>query len=164
VTEATVGELSDLPWERVLARDPLTAPRLRRPVESLPRRGPEAMEQDASFAVSTLGRLAGIGGVDAVFLRDHLLQQEAAEARRFWYRFPVTPYIALPLSAYREEVFEAAELADAADADRYLSLLNNYAALVEQVGGTMQAQIASELAALRGRRSGQPAVTSRHRS
>ena len=47
----------------------------------------------------------------------------------FWYRFPVTPYNALPLSAYREEIFEAAGLATAADAGRYLSLLNDYAAL-----------------------------------
>lgn len=82
---------------------------------------------------------SGVGGVDAAFLRDHL-QQEAAEAQRFWYRFPVTPYNALPLSTYREEIFEAAELAAAADADRYLSLLNDYAALVEQIGDTMQAQ------------------------
>jgi uncharacterized protein (DUF885 family) len=139
VAEATVGELSDLLWERVLTREPLTALRLGRPVESLPRGGPEAMERDASFAVRTLGRLAGVGGADAAFLRDHLAQ-EAAEAERFWYRFPVTPYNAMPLSEYREEVFAAAELATAADADRYLSLLNDYAALVEQIGGTMGAQ------------------------
>jgi uncharacterized protein (DUF885 family) len=139
VAEAVVGELSDLLWERVLARDPLTALRVGRPVESLPAGGPEAMERDVSFAVSMLGRLAGAGGVDAAFLRDHL-QHEAAEAQRFWYRFPVTPYNALPLSAYREEIFEAAEFTAAADAGRYLHLLNDYAALAEQIGGTMQAQ------------------------
>ena len=60
--------------------------------------------------------------MDAAFLRDHL-EREAAEAQRFWYRFPVTPYNALPLSAYREEIFEAAGLAAAVDAGRYLSLL-----------------------------------------
>lgn len=139
MVEAVVGELSDLLWERVLARDPLTALRWGRPVESLPLGGPEAMEQDVSFAVSTLGRLARAGGVDAAFLRDHL-QQEAAEAERFWYRFPVTPYNALPLSTYREKIFEAAELATAEDADRYLHLLNDYAALAGQIGDTMQAQ------------------------
>jgi uncharacterized protein (DUF885 family) len=139
VAEAVVGKLTDLVWERVLARDPLTALRLGQRVESLPPGGPEAMERDVSFAVSTLHRLDGADGVDAAFLRDHL-QQEAAEARRFWYRFPVTPYNALPLSTYREEIFEAAELTTAADAGRYLSLLNDYAALVEQIGGTMQAQ------------------------
>jgi len=139
VSEAIVGELSDLLWERVLALDPLTAQHAGRQVDALPRGGPDAMEQEVSFAVSTLGRLAGIGGVDAAFLRDHL-EQEAAEARRFWYRFPVTPYNALPLSLYREQVFAAAELTTAADADRYLSLLNDYAALAEQIGDTMQAQ------------------------
>jgi len=139
VAETVVGELADLLWERALARDPLTALRLGRPVESLPPGGREAMERDVAFAVSTLSRLAGVDGLDAAFLRDHL-HQEQAEAQRFWYRFPVTPYNALPLSTYREEIFEAAELATAADAGRYLSLLNDYAALVEQIGGTMRAQ------------------------
>jgi hypothetical protein len=115
VAGSVIGELSDLLWERVLARDPLAALHCGRPVEALPRGGPEAMEQDVSFAVSMLSRLAGIGGVDAAFLRDHL-EQEAAEAHRFWYRCPVTPYNAMPLSVYREEIFEAAALATAEDA------------------------------------------------
>jgi uncharacterized protein (DUF885 family) len=139
MAETVAGELSDLLWERALARDPLTALRLGRQVESLRPGGPEAMQQDVSFAVSMLRRLAGAGGVDAAFLRDHL-QQEAAEAQRFWYRFPVTPYNAIPLSMYREQIFQAAELTTTAAADRYLSLLNDYAAMVEQIGGTMQAQ------------------------
>ena len=139
MAEAVVGELSDVLWERVLARNPVAALHSGRQVETLPTGGPETVERDASFAVSMLGRLAGIGGVDAAFLRDHL-EQEAAEAERFWYRFPVTPYNALSLSTYREEIFEAAELVAAADADRYLSLLNDYSALVERVGDTLQAQ------------------------
>jgi len=40
-----VEELADLLWERVLARDPLTARRLGRPVESLPPGGQEAMDR-----------------------------------------------------------------------------------------------------------------------
>ena len=139
MAEAVVGELSDELWERVLARDPLTAQRAGRTVESLPRGGPQAMERDVSYALGTLGRLAGTGGVDAAFLRDHL-RQEAAEAERFWYRIPVTPYNSMPFSEYREEILQAADLATAADADRYLSLLNDYAALVEQAGDTMRAQ------------------------
>ena len=136
---ADISELSDLLWERVLARDPLTALHCGRPVEALPHGGPEVMENDVSFAVSALGRLDGAGGVDAAFLRDHL-EQEAAEAQRFWYRFPVTPYNAMPLSLYREEILQTAALATAEDADRYLGLLNDYTALVEQIGGTMRAQ------------------------
>lgn len=65
----------------MLARDPFTALRLGRQVESLPPGGPEATERDVSFAVSTLGRLAGMHGMDAAFLRAHL-QQETAEAHR----------------------------------------------------------------------------------
>jgi len=139
VTANTVSELSDVLWERVLARDPLTALRSGRPVETLPRGGPEAVAADASFAATMLGRLAGIEGTDAAFLRDHL-EQEVAEAQRFWYRFPVTPYNAMPLSLYQEEVFATAELASAGDAERYLSLLTDYAVIVEQIGGTMRAQ------------------------
>jgi uncharacterized protein (DUF885 family) len=139
VNEAIVGELSDLLWERALKRDPLTALRCGQQVEALPHGGPESVQRDASFAATTLGRLAGIDGVDAAFLRDHL-EQEVAEAERFWYRFPVTPYNSMPLSLYRSEIFEAAELATAADAERYLSLLDDYAAMVEQIAGTMRAR------------------------
>lgn len=136
---ALTAALSDLLWERVLDRDPLTALRLGRPVESLPRGGQEAVEQDAAFAEHTLGLLAETGGVDAAFLRDHL-RQEAAEAERFWYRFPVTPYYAMPLSEYRVGVLEAAELSSAGDADRYLRLLDDYARLVEEIGDSMRAR------------------------
>jgi Bacterial protein of unknown function (DUF885) len=134
-----ISELSDVLLERGLARNPLAALRAGRPVEALPPGGALAMEQDVSFAAGLLGRLDGIDGVDAAFLRDHL-EQEAAEAERFWYRFPVTPYNAMPLAAFRTEILEAAKLTSAADADRYLRLLNDYAALVEQAGGTLRAQ------------------------
>jgi uncharacterized protein (DUF885 family) len=97
------------------------------------------MQRDVSVAVKALSQLAGLGGVDAAFLRDHL-EQEAAEAQRFWFRFPVTPYNASPLEAYRSKIFAAAELDTALDADRYLKLLDDYVALVEQLGETLAAQ------------------------
>ena len=43
MTEPIIAELSDLLWERVLARDPLAALHAGRPVESLPSGGPEAV-------------------------------------------------------------------------------------------------------------------------
>lgn len=137
--DLTVRELSDSAWARVLDRDPVTAMRCRGQVDALPRGGPAAMEHDVSVAVSALSQLAGFEGVDAAFLRDHL-SQEAAEAERFWYRFPVTPYNAYPLGAYRSEIFAAAELDTASDADRYLTLLGDYVALVQQLGETLAAQ------------------------
>jgi len=137
--DLTVQELNDAAWQRVLDRDPVTAMRCGRPVNALPPGGPAAMEQDVSVAVSTLPRLAGATGLDAAFLRDHL-EQEAAEAQRFWYRFPVTPYNALPLSEYRSKIFAVAGLNSVPDADRYLGLLGDYVALVEQFGETMAAQ------------------------
>jgi uncharacterized protein (DUF885 family) len=52
----------------------------------------------------------------------------------------VTPYNASPLSTYRSDIFAAAGLRTAADADRYLKLLDDYLALVEQIGETLTAQ------------------------
>ncbi|HEY3955436.1 MAG TPA: DUF885 domain-containing protein [Streptosporangiaceae bacterium] len=137
--ELTVQELCDSAWARVLDRDPATAMRCRGQVEALPPGGPAAMEHDVSVAKSALSQLAGREGLDAAFLRDHL-QQEAAEAQRFWYRFPVTPYNASPLGGYRSGIFTAAELRTAADADRYRKLLDDYLALAEQIGETLAAQ------------------------
>jgi uncharacterized protein (DUF885 family) len=137
--ELTVRALSDSAWARVLDRDPVTAMRCRGQVEALPPGGPAAMEHDVPVAVSALSQLAGLEGLDAAFLRDHL-EQEAAEAQRFWYRFPVTPYSASSLSAYRSQIFAVAELGTVSDADRYLKLLDDYVALVEQLGETLAAQ------------------------
>jgi uncharacterized protein (DUF885 family) len=138
--DAAVRELADHAWERVLNRDPVAALRCRGgQVDALPRGGPAAMEYDVSVAAGALAQLTEFGGVEAAFLRDHLAQ-EVAEAERFWYRFPVTPYNASPLSAYRSHVFAVAEFRSGLDVDRYLKLLDDYAALVEQLSETMSAQ------------------------
>jgi uncharacterized protein (DUF885 family) len=134
--EAIVREVSDLLWERALARDPVSALRSGRQITALPRGGPDALARDVAFAAGTLPRLAGIDGMGAAFARDHL-EQEVAEEQRFWYRFPVTPYNSMPFSIYLDEIFAVAPLDSAADADRYLSLLGDYAALVEETGATM---------------------------
>ena len=89
-------ELSDQAWERVLARDPVAALRCGRQVDALPRGGPGELAENVSFAAASLPKLAGIAGLQAAFLRDHL-EHELAEEHRFWYRLPVTPYNALPL-------------------------------------------------------------------
>src|SRR5450759_4195194 len=73
------------------------------------------------------------------FLRE-VIAQEVAEEERFWYRFPVTPYNASQLSAYRSRVFAIAEFRNGSDVDRYLKLLDDYAALVEQLSETMAEQ------------------------
>ena len=70
--EAVVRELSDQVWERILARDPAAALRCGRPVDALPRGGPGELADNVSFAAATLRKLAGMGGLQAAFLRDHL--------------------------------------------------------------------------------------------
>ena len=138
--DAGVRELADRAWERVLDRDPVAALRCRGgQVDSLPRGGPAAMEHDVLVAAGALAQLTDVSSVAAAFLRDHLVQ-EVAEAERFWYRFPVTPYNAAPLSAYRSQVFAIAEFRNGSDVGRYLKLLDDYAALVEQFGDTMAEQ------------------------
>ena len=136
---AAVRELADEAWQRVLDRDPVAALRCRGQVDQLPRGGPAAMEHDVSVASDALARLAGFDGVEAAFVRNHL-EQEVAEADRFWYRFPVTPYQSFPLAAYRSHIFEVAEFAAPSDVDRYLSLLDDFVAFVEQLGETMVEQ------------------------
>ncbi|MFL6076235.1 MAG: DUF885 domain-containing protein [Mycobacteriales bacterium] len=143
----TVRTHADAAWRRVLSRDPVTAIRCGQPVEELPRGGPAALERDVAIARAALADLsvvdgAALGGDDRLtleFLRDHLTQ-EVAEAERFWYRFPVTPYQSYVLSDYRAEVLAGAPLASAADADRYLRLLADYAAVVEQFHDTLTEQ------------------------
>jgi uncharacterized protein (DUF885 family) len=141
----TVRELTDHAWDRVLDRDPVAALRCGRKVDTLPQGGSASMEHDVALAVGALDRLAAIDGLSgddrlaAEYLRDHLVQ-EVAEAERYWYRFPVTPYNAYLLSSYRSDVFAVAELTTAADVDRYLRLLDDYAALVEQIGDTLGEQ------------------------
>lgn len=137
--DGLVRELNDQAWERVLDRDPVAALRCRGQVDALPRGGPAAMEHDVGVASVALSRLTGFDGMDAEFLGDHLAQ-EVAEGERFWYRFGVTPYNAYVLSAYRSEIFAVAELRNAPDVDRYLGLLDDYAALIEQLGDTMSEQ------------------------
>jgi uncharacterized protein (DUF885 family) len=139
MSEAAVRELSDQVWERILTRDPAAALRCGRPVDALPRGGPGELADNVSFAGTMLRKLAGMGGVQAAFLRDHL-EQELAEEQRFWYRFPVTPYNALALSSYQSEIFATAEFHAASDVDRYLKLLEDYVAVVEQMGETMAGQ------------------------
>jgi len=70
--DATVRELSDQAWERVLDRDPVAALRCRGRVEALPCAGPAAMERDVSVAAGALAQLTGFDGVQAAFVRDHL--------------------------------------------------------------------------------------------
>ena len=117
---------------------------------------------------SRRARLTGFDGAEAAFLRDHLAQ-EVAEAQRFWYRFPVTPYNAYPLYAYRSEIFAVAGFRDGSDVDRYLKLLGDYAALVEQLGETMAGQrtrgirlpgwaVPEAIATVRGHATASPAL------
>jgi hypothetical protein len=43
----------------------------------------------------------------------------------------------LSCANYRSEIFATAELRTASDADRYLKLLDDYVAVIEQLGETM---------------------------
>jgi hypothetical protein len=46
----------------------------------------------------------------------------------------------LSCANYRSEIFATAELRTASDADRYLKLLDDYVAVIEQLGETMAGQ------------------------
>jgi uncharacterized protein (DUF885 family) len=124
----TVGTLTDQAWARVLERDPVTAARLGCEVTALPPGGIAQLEQDVDAARHALAALpADEHSLAAEFLRDHL-SQEIAEAGRFWYRFPVTPYNAMLLAGYRELV------------ERDAGLLRGYIAVVEELTNTLHEQ------------------------
>ena len=51
MAEAVVGELSDVLWERVLARNPVAALHSGRQVETLPTGGPDVLPQGSNFDI-----------------------------------------------------------------------------------------------------------------
>jgi len=136
-----VSRLADVAWNRVLRRDVESTIRLGGQVERLPRGGAAALADDVAAARHDLRALDALPAAEdwllAAFLRDHLTQ-EVREAERFWYRFPVTPFNLLPLSTYREQVFDA--FVWPGDVDRYLSLLDDYVAIVAQLRVTLAEQ------------------------
>ncbi len=107
------------------------------------------MAHDVAAARHDLDRWAGVGTDDAratggdrhaaAFVRDHLTQQ-VAEQQRFCYRIPVTPYNVSVLGDYRGDVFGALPLADVADVERYLRLLDDYVEVVVQLRVTVAQQ------------------------
>ena len=131
--------LIDEVWNHDLDREPVAALRYRGAVDGLPRGGPQAVSDDAAAARHALTRIGEMDGLDAAFVADHL-SQEIAEEQRFWYRFPVTPYNAFPLTSYRSDIFAVATFTTRSDVDRYVSLLDDYAGYVRQLGDTMAGQ------------------------
>ncbi|MGA8117447.1 MAG: DUF885 domain-containing protein [Actinocatenispora sp.] len=162
----SAATLIDRAWDRILAGDPVTALRLGRQVEALPRGGADTTTQRVTEARADLARWArtrpdddtgddtgdrteegpGDGSGDGsgdrhagAFVRDHLAQ-EVAEAERFWFRFPVTPYNVMVLADYRDDVLGRLPLVDAADVARYLGLLDDYVGVVREMRATVEQQ------------------------
>jgi uncharacterized protein (DUF885 family) len=116
------------------------------PIEKLPDISPEGEKKDTDFAQSILDRLTKI---DAKTLTDEdsitydMLKWEnsaTVEAHPyFWLTSPVTPYSSqLPTvnRAFREFTFK-----DARDMDRYLSLLKQYAGMIQTAQKHVQEQL-----------------------
>ena len=136
-----VTAVADRAWARVLRRDPETVVRLGGRVDTLPRGGADALADDVAAAAADLRTLdtARHDGLLGAFVRDHLTQ-EVREADRFWYRFPVTPYTTLPLSTYRERVLGEMTFSGPGDVAHYLSLLDDYVAVVTEMRRTLDGQ------------------------
>jgi uncharacterized protein (DUF885 family) len=147
VTSQRVAELAEHAWAQRLEFEWYLRLRNGEPVVRLPSRSLDEAEEDAAFArgiLTELGRVdpAELSDADRVtleFLRDRMsAQAEAAEL--WWAAFPVTPYCAIELSLIPQMLLAPFRFAGAADVERYLGLLTDYAELVRVAGRKLDEQ------------------------
>ncbi|WP_163509945.1 DUF885 domain-containing protein [Fodinicola acaciae] len=130
-----IRALADETATRLHSRDPTIAARQPGGACTLPAGGIAEMEANVDWAADALRRLSTVDAAilstedrrTAAFLGEHF-RQEVAEAERFWFRFPVTPYNASVLSTYRDIMA------------RNTDLLPDYLAAVSQMRQTLAAQ------------------------
>lgn len=139
-----VQQLADDYWEFALAQDPVLCARQGRPVESLPRLGPDDAEARGQFARRIVDRCPWIvaEGEDADTLAyvERLAQHELARPQHYWLTPVATPYAIMELSLYGSTVFEPFRFAAAGDVDRYLSLVADLAGVLRSVSDKLRGQ------------------------
>src|SRR5579884_529539 len=136
--DGAVHALADRAWKYRLAREPYLQLRVGVPVTHLRPRGPEEAQEDSDFARILLAELDTIDShtlsessrLTAVFLRG-IFSPLLSALEDLWYTFPVTPYNAHSLSLYMQHVLAPFTVNDTGDADRYLSLLADYARILQ---------------------------------
>jgi uncharacterized protein (DUF885 family) len=130
--------LADQAWERQVERAIGYRIRNGLPITRLPAESFEAAAEEARFARQLLAELERIDAAaltpDERTTRAVLLwqmEQQIAAAEHYWLRFRVTPYA----SSFRElhQIFPTRRFDTDDDAARYLTLLEQYAAWIDQL-------------------------------
>lgn len=141
--DALVSEV----WEAALAHDPCTATSLGRKVNTFTRGDLAEAEGRAATARGHLAQLdridlSGLERTDRLtgaFVR-HWLDSETREAERWWTGFGIAPYSGIWLSLIPRVLFPAIDLTDPVEAERYMSLVDQFADSVEAMRERVAAQ------------------------
>lgn len=139
--------IADRVWQRQLEQSPFLQVRLRIPVTRIPNPSLAEAQAEVDFARAALAELEALDA-DSLSYDDRLtylfvqdaLQQQMRSVEMWWSSFPVTPYNGYWMSMYGQIIFGAFQFTEAADAERYLSLLNDYALALRSLLDKLRAQ------------------------
>lgn len=137
-TDATaLAAIAERAWQFRLDHEPHLRTRLGLAVERLPVGSLPEAEQAAAFAADLIRSLKRVDAsslspedsLTHAFLKDDLSRMQE-ESSAWWWQFGVTPYSAMPLGSYLRSVFEPFDFGEAEAAERYCSLVHDYARIV----------------------------------
>ncbi|MDP9025867.1 MAG: DUF885 family protein, partial [Candidatus Eremiobacteraeota bacterium] len=146
-TANQVDELGARYFARQLQNDYYLRTELGKPVETIRPLSLANAQDDAAFAQEILD---GLKSVDPATL-DHdrwltyrtlqyLASNDVAGAKYFWLRQQATPYAGGSVLGEFSTIFATFTFKDAADAQRYVALLKQYAAYVGSIGDLLEGQ------------------------
>lgn len=143
----TVERLADRYFAREVANDYSLRSQLGKPVENFRPINLANADEDAAFGQSILDELHGIdpGSLD----HDHwltyrtlafLASNDVAARKYYWLRQMATPYAGGSQLGAMTSVFAQFAVANAADAQRYVELLHQYAAFIRSIDDLLHGQ------------------------
>ncbi len=159
ISDPTLLGIADRIWQWRVAHDAYLQVRTGVPVTLIAHGTLPEAEEEAAFGRQQLSVLDGIDAgslayddsLTYAFLRWEM-EQSSETAEKWWGTFPVTPYMVYGLTLYGQMIFRPFVFNDAADGERYLKLMRDYAAAVDAMAERLQRQ------AERGWRVPQPAL------
>ena len=143
-TERTASDelesILDNVWEWRLERNPSLRVQNALPVEHIPLGDLAQVQQDASFATGIVQRLDGLQSQALTPQQDlyrrivrYEMQRLTEAPRYFWFGFQITPYQANFFINNTWPIFSRFAFQTPADAQRYLRLVQEHSAAVEQI-------------------------------
>lgn len=144
---ATIDRLADAYWQRELAQSYYLRLQLGKPIESIRPITIEGAQDDARFSKGVLDQLSNIdpNALDhdrwlTYQTLQYLATNDVAARDYFWLTQIATPYAGGSQIALLGPVFSSFTFSTQADADRYVSLVHQYAAFVRSVETVLQGQ------------------------